>query len=415
MKMIRYMSPVLKASFLVALVSMFVSCRKEALDIVNPDRHYCYTFTDQFKTIWTGIDQGYVFWSRETIDWDSVYDVLLPEFQAFDNRIIGPSDAELTRAYNRMVNGLMDHHMYVLVKNLRTGNAVFADPSLLEVPSRPYYHANYFNDQVALLPTMEGVSEYKAGRDNLPCFFALFPGSGSKKIAYLRFSSFAVTSLVQSVQYGYAPSAALAPFRAFYGTNVLDGVTNGWAGRDNVEAVIIDVRGNGGGSLSDLQPVVCSLSPEVCDYGYSRVKEGLGRLDYSAWTRFAINPPSGHLWGDKKVVVLADVHSASCAELTASFVQLMPNGTFIGERTWGATCPLLPGGHDILYSGVFGDYNTLGYYVYTSNFDVVTKDYKSLEGVGVTPDIECLFDLDALRNGHDNQLERALQFIRTGK
>jgi C-terminal processing protease CtpA/Prc len=114
-------------------------------------------------------------------------------------------------------------------------------------------------------------------------------------------------------------------------------------------------------------------------------------------------------------VVLADCNSASCSELTASLVQLMPQGTFIGERTYGATCPLLPGGHDILYSGVFGDYDTYGYYVYTSNFDVVTKEYKSLEGIGVTPDIECPLDINDVIEGRDNQLERALQFIRTGK
>lgn len=90
-------------------------------------------------------------------------------------------------------------------------------------------------------------------------------------------------------------------------------------------------------------------------------------------------------------------------------------GTIIGERTYGATCPLIDGGYDMLYSGVFGNYDKLGYYVYTSNFDVVDKNYKSLEGVGVTPDIECIFDFNALQSGHDNQLERAIQFIKTGK
>ena len=52
---------------------------------------------------------------------------------------------------------------------------------------------------------------------------------------------------------------------------------------------------------------------------------------------------------------------------------------------------------------------------YNINFDVVDKSYISLEGVGVTPDIECVFDANALQNGHDNQLERALQYVRTGK
>ena len=115
------------------------------------------------------------------------------------------------------------------------------------------------------------------------------------------------------------------------------------------------------------------------------------------------------------MVVLADCNSGSCAELAARLAQLFHNGTFIGERTFGATCPLLPGYYDLLYSGVFGDYDKCGYYVYTSNFDVVTTDFVSLEGKGVTPDIECRFDYNAMVNGHDNQLERALEYLRTGK
>ncbi len=398
---------ILKLSFVIAL--LMVSCRKEPLDIVNPDRRFCNSYTSQFETVWTGIDQGYLFWERDTVDWDSVYRRMLPIFQNFDAKG-GASDGELTDAYQSMVRGLLDHHMYVQIKNLKTGNPIYADPAWDEVPMRDYYHYTYFDNQVALLPTMEGVSEYRAGGNSFPCYFALFPGTAGKKIAYLRFRSFAVTSVVN-----YLSVAELAPLRAFYGTNITNGVTNGWAGRDEVEAVIIDVRGNGGGNLADLKPVVGSLAKSDVHLGYSRTKEGLGRLDYSAWTPFIINTPANHLNGDKKVVVLTDVNSVSCSEITALFVKEIPNGTVIGERTYGATCPLITGGHDMLYSGVFGDYNQYGYYVYTSNFDVVDNNYKSLEGVGVTPDIECRFDLSALQAGHDNQLERALEFIKTGK
>jgi len=391
------------------LALLFSSCRKESAELVNPDRHYCNTYTDQFETIWTGIDQGYLFWDRDTVDWDAVYERMMPVFEDFDARG-GVSDAELTKAYQSMVHGLLDHHMYVQVRNLKTGNPIYADPAWDEVPNRDYYHYTFTNQQTALLSTMEGVSNYKEGGSSFPCYFAVFPGSNGKKIAYLRFQSFQVTSVVN-----YLSSTDLAPLRAFYGNGITDGITNGWAGRDDVEAVIIDVRGNGGGMLNDLKPVVGSLSHSDIDLGYSRTKEGLGRLDYSAWTPFVIQRPDNYLRWDRKVVALVDVNSVSCSEITALMVQSMPNGTVIGERTYGATCPLINGGHDMLYSGVFGDYGKYGYYVYTSNFDVVDKQYKSLEGVGVTPDIECLFDFNALQNGHDNQLERALQFIRTGK
>lgn len=397
-----------------AAVLALSSCRKDELDIVNPDFRYCYSYESQFETIWQGIDNGYVFWAREKVDWDSVHEAMLPVFRAFDAKG-GATDAELTEAYGKMVEGLIDHHMYIQVKNIKTGNAVYADPAWSEVPSRDYYHPNYFNAQVALLPSMTGVTQYTEGVDAFPCYFALFPGTNGKKIAYFRFRSFSLSDLNYMVQTMQISPTALAPVVAFYGGYGMNGVEGAWAGSPQVEAVIIDVRGNNGGNLGDFYPMICSLTPYRTDYGYSRVKEGLGRLDYSAWVPFSLNSYPNHIGADKKVVVLADCNSASCAELTARFAQLFPHGTFIGERTYGATCPLLPGGHDLLYSGVFGDYNRYGYYCYTSNFDVVTSDYQSLEGIGVTPDIECLFDLSALQSGHDNQLERALQFIRTGK
>lgn len=392
----------------------FVSCRKESLEMINPDRHYCNTYVSQFETVWSGIDHSYLFWERDTIDWDDVHERLLPVFKEFDAKG-GASDAELSEAYRSMVHGLVDHHMSVQIRNLKTGNPVYANPAWDEVPYRDYYHYDFSNQQIALLSTYSGVTEYCEGDGGFQCYGALFPGNNGKKIAYLRFRSFDVTSYSQAVHSGYMPASTMAPFYAFYGNSGSYGITGGWAKRDDVEALIIDVRGNGGGALSDLKPLVGSLSKTRIDFGYSRHKEGLGRLDYSAWTPFVVDCPPDHIQDDKKIIVLADVNSASCSEITASLIKSLPNGIFIGERTYGATGPLIRGGFDLLYSGVFGDYNELGYYVYTSNFDVVDKSYISLEGEGVTPDIECIFDANALQNGHDNQLERALLYVRTGK
>jgi C-terminal processing protease CtpA/Prc len=45
----------------------------------------------------------------------------------------------------------------------------------------------------------------------------------------------------------------------------------------------------------------------------------------------------------------------------------------------------------------------------------MTKDKQILEGVGLTPDIEVDFDVTLYRStGRDTQLDRALQYLRTG-
>ena len=300
-----------KFVLMLTLAVAFVSCRKEGFEIVDPDRHYCYTYAAQFETIWTGIDQGYVFWSRETIDWDSVHDALLPVFKAFDANG-GASDYELRAAYENMVRGLLDHHMYVQVKNLKTGHSVTVSPAWLNHAVREDFHPDYVHQQVAMLSSMEGVTEYKEGHSDFPCYFALFPGNGDKKIAYLRFESFSVSSTVAAVQSGYLPQSALAPLRAFYGTDVLGGVTNGWAADPSVEAVILDVRGNGGGDLTNAEKLAARFCNEKTLVGYMQHKTGKGHNDFSSMEEQYIEPSSRIRW-QKPVAVLTnrEVYSAA--------------------------------------------------------------------------------------------------------
>ena len=114
-------------------------------------------------------------------------------------------------------------------------------------------------------------------------------------------------------------------------------------------------------------------------------------------------------------------------------VKSLPNGKLIGEQTYGATCAIFASStdnHNLTYSGCFGDQNMnysvnpkakgeptdksiFSYYVYTSTFDMVTTDYKSLEAVGVTPDIVVPYDAQALADGKDPQLEAALRYLRS--
>jgi hypothetical protein len=123
----------------------------------------------------------------------------------------------------------------------------------------------------------------------------------------------------------------------------------------------------------------------------------------------------------------------------------LPNGTVIGERTYGAVGALLPSSnysHDLFYSGCmgtqelyedYGNYAYLGYpellrifnsqyhnvfpfYIYTSTFNQVDKDFNQVEGVGVQPDIEVLYNRNRLWNDNvDVQFERAISFIKNGR
>ena len=255
----------------------------------------------------------------------------------------------------------------------------------------------------------------------------LLPGKVSgEKIAYFRFSGFGFDIKNQS-------RAELAPLYAFFDPDTLGNVGDrALINRDDVKGIIIDVRGNGGGSFANIDTYIGSLLHKDLQIGYTRVKEGIGRLDYSAWLPLKIAAHKRPINKEKDVVLLVDANSISCSEVTAVFTKCMPNGKVVGDRTYGATGPLWSNTilHDVFYNGCFGDTNLYNrfledrgtysndnftYYVYTSTFEFVDRNYESFEGKGVNPDILVPYNEQELKAGTDKQLERALEYLRNGK
>lgn len=407
-----------------SLLLLSVSCRKESPELTNPNNRYCRTYLEQFQAVWEGMDQSYMYWAEDSVDWDARYEEFQPVFAEFDTRDRNHpvSEWEYQMAWYGLFEGLRDHHLA----------GYFWDPkvkSLARVsPGTNEYNHDYAGGlQVLALKHRDDISElvYYEGNAAPHSYFCLIKGKEEGKyIAYLRFSSFSYAG-----QYYY--DDAMAPFRAFFGYSLSDGMgEGGWADNENVESIILDVRENGGGNLSDLTTYMASLIRQPVQLGYTRVKEGMGRLDYSAWSPFVINPADRHLSTEKPIVVLADIHSASCAELTTLLIKSLPNGTFIGERTFGATGALWSNSetmHDLFYNGCFGDYDlweiasegsrptnkkNFAYYVYTSTFNMVDNDHNPIEGYGVTPDIEVKYSYRELQEGRDPQLLRAIKYLR---
>jgi tricorn protease len=151
------------------------------------------------------------------------------------------------------------------------------------------------------------------------------------------------------------------------------------------EALIVDVRGNGGGSVSP--QIIERLRREIAMIGIAR--------------NAAPQPnPGGMVLGPK--VMLIDEFSASDGDIVAYRFKKYKLGPVIGKRTWGGvvgirgSLPLLDGG--FLFRPEF------------SRYDVEGKEW-IMEGVGVEPDI--VVDNDPAREfaGIDDQLDRAIAVI----
>ncbi|MGH9416639.1 MAG: S41 family peptidase [Terriglobales bacterium] len=157
-------------------------------------------------------------------------------------------------------------------------------------------------------------------------------------------------------------------------------------------AVVLDLRGNPGGALEELQYLLGYFLPEE-----TKIADVVGRKH----KRPEMAKPHDHPYGGK-LVVLVDSGSASAAELFARVVQLNRRGVVVGDQTAGAVMEAeefpLEVGVDI--AALYGMSVTVD--------DLVMSDGHSLEHVGVTPDVMLTPTAADLAAARDPVLARAV-------
>lgn len=187
-----------------------------------------------------------------------------------------------------------------------------------------------------------------------------------------------------------------------------------------LKGVIIDLRNNGGGNTSDFQYVGGSIMAGECVVGTMKAKNGIGRLDYAPSVPFSFNCYSGNTENiTAPVVALTNARSVSMSEMTTAAIKQMDNGISIGNTTWGGCTTLIGDGIYNEAAGYAGTFGVMGETAVAGYFPYHLCSYTGMgpaEGKGFTPDIEIRYDTDLYnQTGRDNQLERAFQYLRTGK
>jgi len=244
-------------------------------------------------------------------------------------------------------------------------------------------------------------------------------------IAYLNFSMFGLsTYLIDAYFNDMFPNATARE------KEIRDHVQMIWnAWFDNIQklhksgklnGVIIDVRSNPGGMISDARFVFGALMPAGdLQYGWARYKRGVGRYDYTPlMPKMSFTMQDEHeIIDDKPIVVMANGFSVSMAEMTSLSAKVTKNATLIGKRTFGGLCALNDNSNfSDYYAGHIGVSGVTPVYVYLPTECIFDIDKKPLDGIGVTPDIEVDFNEEQFKaTGNDSQFDRALEFIRTGK
>ncbi|MGN1266823.1 MAG: S41 family peptidase, partial [Dorea sp.] len=156
-----------------------------------------------------------------------------------------------------------------------------------------------------------------------------------------------------------------------------------------IEGLIVDLRGNPGGSLE----VVCNIVDLMVPEGlivYTEDKEG-NREEHKSDEEHQFTKP---------LAVLVNGYSASASEIYAGAIQDYGIGEIVGTQTYG--------------KGVVQQLFDLkdGTSLKLTVSEYFTPNGRNIHGEGITPDVECEYERDEENQEADNQLDEAVKVVK---
>lgn len=156
----------------------------------------------------------------------------------------------------------------------------------------------------------------------------------------------------------------------------------------SMESLIIDLRGNPGGRLDTVTDMLKLLLPEGTIVS---TKDKYGNTDEITC--------DGSREFTKPLAVLVDGRSASASEIFSAAVQDYGTGVIVGTQTYGKGV--------VQQTVDLGD----GTLLKITIAEYYTPSGRSINGTGVTPDVEVEYVYDENDPGRDNQLEAAIEAV----
>lgn len=285
------MKRILPALFL--LLIMVCSC-------VDTDTHDD-SAQGNLEALWQIMDEHYCFFQEKGVDWDAVHAKYAAQM---DSRM---SQSQQFEVMTNMLSELRDGHvnLYTTFDTGRYWSWREDYPSnLSDTLLRKYLKTDYL---------IAGGVDYTILDDN---------------IGYLRYESF---------QQGMSDSN-------------LDQVMLHLAA---CNGLIVDIRGNGGGQMTNAERLAARFCNTETTVGYMRHKTGRGHNDFSDMEQQTIRPAKGLRW-QKQVVVLTNRGVYSAANEFVKYMKCFPTVTVVGDQTGGgAGMPFsaeLPNGWGVRFS-----------------------------------------------------------------
>ena len=302
-----------------------------------------------FEALWKIIDEQYCFLDYKQIDWDAIHD----KYQPLITSNMGNDG--LFQVLDSMLAELKDGH----VNLYSSSNVARYWDWYLDYPRN-------FN---------EGIIE----RQYLGKTYRIAAGMKYK-------------ILDDNIGYIYYES-----FSSGVGNGNLDEVLSYLA---PCSGLILDVRNNGGGNLTNSERIAARFTNEKVLTGYIQHKTGKGHSDFSDPKPIYLEPSNSIRW-QKPVMLLINRHSYSATNDFVSVMSNLPQVCIIGDCTGGGSgLPFsseLPNGWVIRFSAS-PIYNT-------------QKEHTEF---GIEPDIHVELTQEDISNGFDTIIERAKKWILSG-
>lgn len=303
-----------------------------------------------FDALWTILDEHYCFFREKNVDWDSVYAAYRPRIRP------EMTSQELFTVCSEMLNELRDGHT-----NLSSASNVS-------------YYTKWWSDYPQNY--QKRLVEEHYFNFNLRHAAGLDYGILTRNVGYIRYASFS-----NPVGEGNL-DAALSYLSTCSG-------------------LIIDVRDNGGGTLTYVDRIVARFITERTLMGYISHKTGPGHDDFSEPYAYYLEPAEkGRVMWGKPVVVLTNRSTFSAANNFVSVMKLLPGVKIAGATTGG--------GSGMPYSSEI----PIGWGVRFSACSVLDAEGRTTEfGIDPTPGCEVDLDLHLAADGIDTMLEFAIGLL----
>lgn len=312
------------------------------------------TFSDtskkgNFEALWKIMDEHYCFFDYKGVDWDEVH-------TRYSDRIVEDmSNDALFSVLAEMLSELEDGHVNLVATHNVGRNWSWYEDYPTNFDENIIYNKNYLGTDYGIASGLK----YKILDDN---------------IGYIYYASFS----------------------SGIGDGNLDQVINRLSACDGI---IIDVRNNGGGMLTNSEKLASRFFNEKTLVGYMLHKTGKGHNDFSKpYARYI--EPSNRLRYQKLVVVLTNRRSYSSTNDFVNAMRYAPNALIVGDKTGG--------GSGLPFSSEIPN----GWSIRFSASPMLNAEMTHTE-FGIDPDIKV--DLNENDRKHDAIIEKAREIINKKK